>query len=162
VAGSIEPPESDESNSLALRLPTAARGAVCRSAGVSSLGTVGRSPVPFALAFASASLLRRSWNMSGLKLPECSRGQLRYVGLEKGQFLLLHDLRLARYAGVDIQTTWSRVPESSRSPPRTSSSGNRLRRVSDPTLSPSPKGIILQSKLQLFRLPEVSLSSTQS
>jgi hypothetical protein len=27
VAGSIEPPESDESNSLALRLPTVARGA---------------------------------------------------------------------------------------------------------------------------------------
>jgi hypothetical protein len=63
VAGSMEPPESDESNSLALRLPTAARGAVCRRAWASSLGTVGRSPDPFALAVASASLLRRSWSM---------------------------------------------------------------------------------------------------
>jgi hypothetical protein len=50
MAGSIEQPESDESNSLALRLPTVARGAVCRRAGASSFGTVGRSPDPFALA----------------------------------------------------------------------------------------------------------------
>jgi hypothetical protein len=64
VAGSIEPPESDESNSLALHLTTVAQGAVCRSAGASSLGTVGRSPEPFALAVATASLLRRSWRMS--------------------------------------------------------------------------------------------------
>jgi hypothetical protein len=66
VACSNEPPESEESNSLALRLPTAARGAVCRSAGASSLWTLDRSPDPFALADASASLFRLSWSMSRL------------------------------------------------------------------------------------------------
>jgi hypothetical protein len=35
-------------------------------AGASSLGTVSRSPDPFALAVSSASLLRRSWSMSRL------------------------------------------------------------------------------------------------
>jgi hypothetical protein len=46
MAGSIEPPESDESNSLALRFPTVALGAVCGRVGASYLGTVGRSPRP--------------------------------------------------------------------------------------------------------------------
>jgi hypothetical protein len=43
VAGSIEPPESDESNSLALRLPAAARGTVCRSLFFGDRGAVARS-----------------------------------------------------------------------------------------------------------------------
>jgi hypothetical protein len=66
VAVYNEPPESEESNSLALRLPSAARGAVSRSAGASSLGTVDRWPDSFALANASASLLRLSWSLSSL------------------------------------------------------------------------------------------------
>jgi hypothetical protein len=66
VACSNEPPESEESNSLALRFHTDARGAVCRSAGASSLGTADRWPEPFELADASASLFRLSWSISRL------------------------------------------------------------------------------------------------
>jgi hypothetical protein len=66
VAGSMEPPESDESNSLALRLPTVARGALWGTEvpppvepGWRPLGwPVGRSPDPLALAAASSSPLR--------------------------------------------------------------------------------------------------------
>jgi hypothetical protein len=72
VEGSMQPPESDESNSLALRLPAVARGAfreteVSRPAepGWRPLGwPVGRSPDPLALAAASASLLFFSATMS--------------------------------------------------------------------------------------------------
>jgi hypothetical protein len=66
VVCSNKPPESEDSNSLALRLPNAARRAVFRSAVASSLGTADRLPDPFALANASASLFRPSWSLSRL------------------------------------------------------------------------------------------------
>jgi hypothetical protein len=77
VAGSIGSPESAESNSLALRLPTAARGAVCKE----------RRD----LFFGDRGALARSFRLGGRlvlsppsvledvppQLPQRSRGQLR-------------------------------------------------------------------------------------
>jgi hypothetical protein len=86
VAGLIEQPESEETNSLSLRLHTAARGAVCRSAGASSLGSADRSPDPFALADASAFLFRLSLSISGLNCLSAVAGNYTRWALIKASY----------------------------------------------------------------------------
>jgi hypothetical protein len=89
VAGSMEPPESDESNSLALRLPAVARGVLWETEvsprGRAGLATTGLASGLFARPFSlggslgfSTLLLR---NDVPLQLSQDSRGQLAYMGL---------------------------------------------------------------------------------
>jgi hypothetical protein len=84
VAGCMEPPEPDESNSLALRLPTVARGVFWETE-VSPLGRAGLAPTgqasgsfarPFSLGgrLGFSPLLLR--NDVPLQLPQDTRGQL--------------------------------------------------------------------------------------